>query len=435
MDSAKVLVDSGLNERAFELRKKAYDLSEPVFFDNPLLEVETNLQLSYGYADIFELDSALWYAKMALQICKRDEYIRQRFIAEVYYMICYTHFKAVDNDACVTCGNIAVEEIKNIQTASEFEMAIRIFMGYCNLRSGKPHIALQNAKEGLKLLNRNPALTNHHYTGVLYNCAGLICSKLGRYSEALEYYQKMLDLASTQRSSDKKIVLCMNVGGLHRNMGDFRRAIEWHERALELNRNKTEQLDRQTEANIYERIGRIYYINDRIQKAATYFEQAHSARKGTKYENSRYDIGPYRWLAMVYKKKGEYDKALINIHVARRMQEKISGKNHVSVSEIYRNLGEVHMLNGSLDSADYYLHRCLNIQLKEKGLDERKLTVTYMHIGNLYDYREQYEQSVLSHKLALEQFQKFDGNEPWRCAGHYWCIGSCIRENERCVQC
>ena len=109
----------------------------------------------------------------------------------------------------------------------------------------------------------------------LLNNLGIANKDLGDYRRSIEYYDRALDAVGDQDPSFEATVL-NNVGNLHEILGDYDKALAAHERALLLARQAGSV---ENEARGLNTIGSTYYKLGEFQKALEYHEQALAIRR------------------------------------------------------------------------------------------------------------------------------------------------------------
>ena len=77
------------------------------------------------------------------------------------------------------------------------------------------------------------------------------------------------------------------------------------------------------------------------------------------------------------------------------------GPGHNGVAKSCNNVGSVHDELGDLEKAKGYLHRALDIRLKNYRINHLKLTTTYNHMGNVHKKLGDLKQAEHYHNYAL----------------------------------
>ena len=187
-----------------------------------------------------------------------------------------------------------------------------------------------------------------------------------------------------------------NLGRAYLNIGDFQRAINYHEQHLKIAR---EVGDRTGEATAYGDLGNAYYMLGDFQKSIDYSERTlkiarevgDTILEGQSYCNLG---GPYHAL-------GDYQKAKDFFELHLKIARKVGDK--AGEGKAYGNLGFVEHSLGNLQKAIDYSERQLKIA-KEVG-DKAEVGKAYCTLGRVYlvqgefqkakDYIKQYLQIAI----------------------------------------
>ena len=96
---------------------------------------------------------------------------------------------------------------------------------------------------------------------------------------------------------------------------------------------------------------------------------------------------------------GDYNQAVRYYDKARKVGEFVFGKNHLNLTTIYNNIGNVYNSKGDYDIALQYLDKARKI--RESVLDENHpdLAMIYSNIGSVYDSKGDYD-------IALQYLDK-----------------------------
>jgi len=107
----------------------------------------------------------------------------------------------------------------------------------------------------------------------------------------------------------------------------------------------------------------------------------------------------YNKIGIIYSNKFDYDRALKYENKALAILKNIYGENHLTVAESYNDAGILYMNKGNYDLALEYLQKALAIKINLLGENDVNLASTYFSIGNLYA-------SNGDHDYAISYFNK-----------------------------
>jgi len=137
-----------------------------------------------------------------------------------------------------------------------------------------------------------------------YNAIGYHLAGLGEIDEALEYFQKALEIRV--KLGDKRGIATQsnNIGMIYKDRGDLDKALEYYQKALEIGEELGDKKGVATRSN---NIGMIYVEEKDLDKAIQYFKES---LKLYLYLGNPNDITEaYQNLIHVYSLKGDKKKA------------------------------------------------------------------------------------------------------------------------------
>ncbi|MGA1410399.1 MAG: tetratricopeptide repeat protein [Prochlorotrichaceae cyanobacterium] len=228
--------------------------------------------------------------------------------------------------------------------------------------------------------------------GVSLTSLGNVYYALGEYEKAIEFHQQYLGLARSTEDQKGEAASLGNLGNAYRSIGNYRKAIECFERTLELTKTIG---DRKGEANAYGGLGNAYYCLENYGKAIECFEkyldraQTISDRQG--------EANAYAGLGNAYYSLGGYSKAL-------EFQ-----KRHLNLArEIGNRKGEASSL-GNLANTYYFLEEYEKaIEFHQQSLDIKRAigdargeAASLGNLGNVYEALGDYGKAIEFHQQHL----------------------------------
>ena len=230
-----------------------------------------------------------------------------------------------------------------------------------------------------------------------YGNLGNAYESLGDFRKAIEYHEKDLKIAIEIGALDGEGGACGNLGVAYYSMGDFRKAIEYHEKFLKI---AIEIGDRAGEGGAYGNLGIAYRSLGDFRKAIEYhgkdlkiaIEIGDRAREGGAYGN----------LGNAYHSLGDFRKA-IEYH-EKRLKIAIEIGDWAGEGAAYGNLGNVfHSLGDFRKPIEYHEKRLkIAIEIGDRAGEGR----AYGDLGNAYyslgDLRKGIEYCEKHLKIAIE---------------------------------
>ena len=215
----------------------------------------------------------------------------------------------------------------------------------------------------------------------------------GDFKKAIHYHERCLEIARKVGDVSSEGKSYGNLGCDYQGLGDFQKAIHYHERCLEIARKVG---DVKSEGAAYGNLGNGYGILGDVKKAIHYNERSlEIARKvgdvsseGTAYGNLGGD----------YQRLGDFQKAF---HYHERCLEIARKVGDVSSEgKSYANLGCHYNILGDFQKAIHYNERSLEIARKVGDVTTEG--TAYLNLGDDYGELGDFKKAIHYHDLCLE---------------------------------
>ncbi|CAF1386644.1 unnamed protein product [Adineta ricciae] len=195
-----------------------------------------------------------------------------------------------------------------------------------------------------------------------YHQLGYLKDDQGDYKMAIEYYEKALEIEEKTLPSNHPDLATSynNIGLVYDNMGEYSKALSFFEKALEI-REKALPSNHPDLAQSYNNIGLVYYNMGEYSKALSFFEKDLAICEKTLPSNHPSLATSYNNIGGVYDNMGEYSKALSFYEKALQIYQKTLPSNHPSLATSYNNIGTVYYNTKDYSKALTYLERALDI--------------------------------------------------------------------------
>ncbi|CAF1606247.1 unnamed protein product, partial [Adineta ricciae] len=176
-----------------------------------------------------------------------------------------------------------------------------------------------------------------------YHQLGYLKGDQGDYKMAIEYYEKALEIREKTLPSNHPHLATSynNIGALYKNMGEYSKALLFHEKALEIYQ-KTLPSNHPHLATSYNNIGALYKNIGEYSKALSFYEKALEIREKTLPSNHPHLATSYSCIGGVYDNMGEYSKALLFHEKALEIYQKTLPSNHPHLATSYNNIGALY---------------------------------------------------------------------------------------------
>ena len=242
---------------------------------------------------------------------------------------------------------------------------------------------------------------------------GIIHANLGKFKEAIRYYQCELEIA--KEIGDKKAEgrAYRNLGFGYQRRGDFKKAIELLERSLELVK---EVGDTNEEGLTYSKLGHCYQFLGDISKAIRYHELYLNICK--KLENRQGEGRAYGYLGSDYNMLGDLNNAVKHQQYALRIAIEVGDRSGEGAA--CANLGNAKLGLGLVKEAILCHQHHLKIakELREKAGEGR----ANGNLGVCYFRLHETKTAIDHHELRLKIAKEVGDSDEEGAA--YGCLGN-----------
>ena len=213
-----------------------------------------------------------------------------------------------------------------------------------------------------------------------------------RIIKDIDDFKKRLTKAENDNNrADEGRAYC-NLGNAYRSLGDFHRAIEYHNQDLRIAK---EVSDKAAEGRAYGNLGNAYHSLGQFQRAlechkqdlSTAKEVSHRAAEGRAYGN----------LGNAYHSLGQFQRALEchkqDLSIAKEVSDR------AAEGRSYGNLGNIYLYLDDVQRAFEYHKQDLSIakEVSDRAAEGR----SYGNLGNIYLYLGDLQRAIEYHKQSL----------------------------------
>lgn len=226
--------------------------------------------------------------------------------------------------------------------------------------------------------DRDKLLESYYYMGRVYR-------DLNDAPEALKYFQKALDVAGDTRKYRLLSNVYSQMGTLYFYQNVYENAIRMHEKAAQY---KLLKGDSTSLSLVMRDIARVYDAINKNDSAVLYYQKAADIAKEIglvhRYSGISTELGD------LHREMGMYDKAF------ECLFESLKDSVGWNMYPTYSTLGHIYLEVGKLDSADYYLRRCLD------SPDLYVRDAIYEYLSLLYERRLNYREAIRYVRLGQQ---------------------------------
>ena len=229
--------------------------------------------------------------------------------------------------------------------------------------------------------------------GRSYCNLGNAYDSLGDFERAIQYHERHLKIAKEVGDKAGEGKSYCNLGNAYHSLGDFERAIQYHERHLKIAK---EVGDKAGEGKSYCNLGITYRTLGNFERAIQYHEShlkiaqevGDKAGEGSSYGN----------LGNVYHSLGDFERAIQYHKRHQKIAKEVGDK--AGEGRSFGNLGNAYDRLGDFKRAIQYHERSLKIS-KEVG-DKAGEGKSYCNLANAYRSLGDFERAIQYHERDLK---------------------------------
>ncbi len=221
---------------------------------------------------------------------------------------------------------------------------------------------------------------------------GTLFYSTSNYRKAIEYFEKALKIAQEIGDRQSEENNLGNLGSAYRNLGEYQKVFSFYEQALIISK---EIGDRQNEARHTKNLGNAYNGLGDYYKAIEYCDQSLIISKETEHRQG--ECSNLGSLGAAYSGLGDYHKAIEYYEQALIISKEIGyrqgeGNQLGNLGNAYRNLGEYRKAIEYFEQS-LIIFREIGDKLGE-GIYLGNLGVTYGNLGDLNTAKTYYSQAI-----------------------------------------
>ncbi len=231
------------------------------------------------------------------------------------------------------------------------------------------------------------------------NSIGRVLETQGKYGRAIEYFEKALNIDRKLEQDDKISIGLANIGNIFKSRKQYDTAIKYYENALDIDK-KLGQGDKVVLqlANI----GGVYETQGKYVKAWKYYEEALDTAETVNQDNN-IAIGLAN-IGNIFKYWGQHEVTIKYYEKALAINKKLGHEDKVAIRLNY--IGGVYKSTGQYDDALKYYKEALEINRKlgkeaDEALSLKNLDMVYRYYWNKHD------KAIKPHEQKLATDKKF----------------------------
>lgn len=247
----------------------------------------------------------------------------------------------------------------------------------------------------------------HDLPAIFVTCyinSGLIHYEMGRYTKALETFDKaILLIEESKKRQEDLILIYLNKGVVYQSLGQYSQAISLTLKALRQIEESNDH-DDLNKIRCMTNLASNYLDLGKYDLAKDYFEKCLTLCLENLEKNHPYIAAGYSNLGVVYYHLGQYDLALEYYERALGIRMDLYGEKHPEVANSYHNIASLMADLGKYDLAIEHYQNALEILIQEFGNDHYEVATTIKDLGTVYDEQGNYALARSYFERALTIF-------------------------------
>lgn len=346
---------------------------------NEALNIYQNIQDRQG-----EAETLFWLGNAYFAVAKYDEV--SNFYNQSLAIAREINYQWLQNQVQEALARFAINN--NPQQQEAHRLMEKAFE---QANTGQLEGAEQSLKNALSIYRE---LQDYEQEARILGNLGAVCNRLGKFSEAIQYLQQLLEFFSQQPYQEiAKADVLGTLGIAYRNLGYYAEAIDCAQKCLTI---KEQRQDFQGVFGALESIGLAYSFLGEYDQAIEYYEN--SLEFANYLQDPRNKVKTLNNTGMVYSAKGDFTKAKDyqqqSLNLAQQNQDPIGKGRSLG------NLGNISQHLGDYAQAINYQQQYLDLARIYK--DRQGEGNALGGLGLSYYYQEEYTQALNYTLKSLE---------------------------------
>ncbi|MCF8228697.1 MAG: tetratricopeptide repeat protein [Bacteroidales bacterium] len=251
-------------------------------------------------------------------------------------------------------------------------------------------ISTQYARQGLNLANK----INYRY-GIALSNRNLAYAFLqgNNFQPAINYYLICIKIYNEIGRFDQSAEAYNKIGEIYKSQGSQRQALDHFNKALQLAEQAS---SRYHKANALNNIGSIHFDETNYDQAYEYYLKSLMIRE--EIQDTIGMAASYNNVAEIYRLREEFDKALNLYEISIGMNKILDKQDWLAIN--YLNIGNVHLASNNYDEAFASFQKALEIN--QKIGNQKGIANSNIWLGNYYVKIKNPRKALELFRIALE---------------------------------
>ncbi|QSE98955.1 tetratricopeptide repeat-containing sensor histidine kinase [Fulvivirga lutea] len=374
-------------------------LSEAEKLGSTQYKLFVNEKLGQLFYDWGVPEKALLYFEEALRISEKEKKTDDQLLNE----IAETHIQLRNYSETLSYYQ---QLLRRQETRNNYEAEVRTLKKISSVYTlmKEPNYALNT---NLKILEKNQAADDKNNTAVTLNSIGFLYRDLNQQQKALEYFERALELnqqLNTNGAKNDDIVSnLINIGVVQQSLGDYRESMKSFRNALEIKEESGSPVE---VAVMHNYLASINYNLGKNREALDHCEEAIGLLENS--DNKRLLASVYKKQSEIMQRMGSYQEALASYKKYTVLKDSILFKDQLAQeNEKYKEfIAETTEKESKLNIIDQEM-KTLELTNEKVKAEQEKQAVELMlreqEVKNISLQNEQLAKERQLQKLLLQQ--------------------------------
>ncbi|CAF1040892.1 unnamed protein product [Adineta ricciae] len=231
---------------------------------------------------------------------------------------------------------------------------------------------------------------------------GKLMIRVGHFTQAEILFTELLKKTKTENG---KASCYYQLGEIRIHQGQYKEAISFNEKTLEILLNALKKDDRAL-ANIYNSIGLAYNRMSDHTNALEFYQKAISLKRKILSASDPDLAVSYNNISCVYDNIGQYSKAFEFSEEARRIWEMALPSNHPMLASCYHNIGQIASKAGIYTKALDFYEKALKIWKLSLPPNHPEFALSYNNIAAIHSKMGNYLKAIEFYTKSIEIKEK-----------------------------
>lgn len=234
-----------------------------------------------------------------------------------------------------------------------------------------------------------------------YTNLGLLAALQAKYDHSTELLKKASELVDNEAVSPVlKMVVISSLGYLYDDLGKYDEALYYYNKALSILTAQPKPPKARL-AKLYNNMGVAYTNKGLYRQARHYYKLELKSNLAVRGKNHPNVAGVYLNLGNNYNYSGDVGEALIYFKKARRIISNVYGHRHAMMVIALKSIGNCQTKLGNLEKGITYFKEAIKIKIALVGANHPELASSYSDLASIYLKLNNKEKAYRYYKKAL----------------------------------